>query len=299
MGSGMALAFAGAGIPVALVSRRRSTLDRALAHAREAAQLLARHDAASRAEGVLERIQTTTDLDDVDVAADLVVESVVEDLHVKRDLLRAVEARVDPSTVLTTNTSSLPLEALQEVLHRPERFAGYHWFNPPELVRLVEVVRAPRTSEDTARQLVAWSEGIGKTPVLVRKGVQGFVANRLQYALLREAYALVERGVCTVEDVDRVVTAGLGPRWAAVGPFRSMDLAGLDVHQEVVRHLFPRLSNRRGVPLLLRRLVTGGALGAKSGRGLRGLYRSDTIRALGERRARVLLTLAPVPPDDR
>jgi len=129
---------------------------------------------------------------------------------------------------VTTNTSSLPLAVLADGLERPERFASLHWFNPPELIELVEVVGSEGTAPETIETLQAWVEALGKAPIVVRRDVPGFVANRLQHALLREAYALVDAGVCSLADVDRAVTHGLGARWAAIGPFETMDLAGLD-----------------------------------------------------------------------
>ncbi len=301
MGSGMALAFARAGTRVLLTTRRESTLDRARAHLDETLEVLVGRRVVPEAtkEEILGRIGMTTRFEAVDFAVDLVVESVAEDLDLKRDILRRAEERASPRTIVATNTSSLPLKDLSTVLERPERFAGYHWFNPPELIELVEVVSGPRTDEDTARRLVGWSEAIGKQPVLIRREIEGFVANRLQYALIREAYALVAEGICTVEDVDRVITTGLGPRWAAVGPFESMDLAGLDVHHEVVRRLFPTLSNLTEPPAPLERLVSEGSLGAKTGRGLRGDYGETAVRRVIQRRARILLTLAALHEEER
>jgi 3-hydroxybutyryl-CoA dehydrogenase len=196
-----------------------------------------------------------------------------------------------PDAILTTNTSSLPLAPLAAELRRPERFAGLHWLNPPELVELVEVVGAEETSPETTEALVSWMERLGKAPVVVRRDVPGFVVNRLQYALLREAYALVDAGVASFEDVDRAVVHGLGSRWAAIGPFETMDLAGLDVHAAVADNLWPELeSGRQPSPTITEVLATG-ALGVKSGRGLRGDYDEAAAATLKERRDRVLAGL--------
>jgi 3-hydroxybutyryl-CoA dehydrogenase len=170
----------------------------------------------------------------------------------------------------------------------PTRFAGWHWIHPADLAELVEIVPGPSTRAETLEQLTAWSRALGKTPVVLTRDNEGFVVNRLQYALIREAYALVEAGVCDVADVDTVVTSSLGPRWAAIGPFEAMDLAGLDVHAAVARELFPRLSCAGRLPDLLEAALRDGALGAESGLGLRGPYSPEDAAEVVERRDRSL-----------
>jgi len=293
MGAGIALAFALGGSAATMVARRQPTLDAAWRRIEESVGLLTgagRVPSAER-EAILGRITGTTDLDGADLSADLVVESVAEDVAAKRRLYRAIEPQLGPSTVLGTCTSSLSLAELASGLARPEQFIGYHWFNPPELVALVEIVPAAQTAAAVIDRVEAFSIAIGKQPVRVAVDVPGFIANRLQYALIREAYHLVAAGVCTPADVDRVVTAGLGPRWAAIGPFLSMDLAGLDVHRAVAEQLFPQLSAGAAVPPVLTALSEQGALGVKSGRGLLGSYDEQQVRSVIELRARVLLTL--------
>lgn len=293
MGAGIALAFALGGSAATMVARRRSTLDAAWRRIEESVSLLTgagRVPAADR-EAILGRIIATTDLDGADLGADLVIESVAEDAAAKRRLYRVIEPRMRPSTILATCTSSLPLAGLAADLGRPEQFIGYHWFNPPELVGVVEIVPAAQTAAQVTDLVEGFSLAIGKQPVRVAADVPGFIANRLQYALIREAYHLVSAGVCTPADVDRVVTAGLGPRWAVIGPFMSMDLAGLDVHRAVAEQLFPRLSAGTAVPPMLTALTDTGALGVKAGRGLLGSYDEQQVRSVVERRAHVLLAL--------
>jgi 3-hydroxybutyryl-CoA dehydrogenase len=293
MGAGIALAFAIGGSAATMMARRQPTLDAAWRRIEASIGLLtaAGRLPGAEPEAVLGRIAGTTDLNGADLDADLVVESVAEDVAAKRQLYRAIEPRLGPSTILGTCTSSLSLAELAAGLTHPERFLGYHWFNPPELIALVEIVPAGSTAAAVTDRVEAFSLAIGKQPVRVAADVPGFVANRLQYALIREAYHLVAAGVCTPADVDRVVTAGLGPRGAAIGPFLSMDLAGLDVHRAVVEQLFPRLSADTTVPPVLAALTEEGALGVKSGRGLLGHYDEGQVREVIELRARALLTL--------
>ena len=294
MGAGMALAFARAGSDVTVRARRASSLQDAQASMARSMQLLNDYGAVPESNGpdILGRVRFTTALEDLDPTSELIIESIPERLDDKRALLAEIEALVGTQTVITSNTSSLPLAELASGLHRKERFAGYHWFNPPELVQLVEIVAVAGTDAQTVTSLHAWSLAIGKRPVTLARDVQGFVANRLQYALIREAYGLVEDGVCSPQDVDQAVRAGLGPRWAAVGPFETMDLAGLDVHAEVARQLFPTLSTASEPPAILRRLVEEGALGTKTGKGLLGTYDEAAVNVLAERRARLLIAIA-------
>ena len=276
MGAGLAALFADAGSRVRLAARRRASLDAAERRIEEIAP------------GAGGLVTTTTTIDDALAGAGLVVETIAEQLEPKAELLVAAERLAAPRAILVSNTSSLSLEALAGPLRFPERFAGLHFFNPPELVELVEVVGTSRTDTEVVATLVRWMERLGKAPVVVRRDLPGFVANRLQYAVLREAYALVDGGVCSYEDVDRVITRGLGARWAAIGPFEAMDLAGLDVHLAVARNLYPELANGTETPTHLVRLVEDGALGCKNGRGLRGDYGPEAIEELVGRRTRVL-----------
>jgi 3-hydroxybutyryl-CoA dehydrogenase len=271
MGAGIARVFADAGVSVRLCARRESSLEAARTRLGERAA----------------QVRLTTDSDEALDGADLVIETIVEEADAKRAVLARAE-ELAPTAILTTNTSSLRLAALAEGLRRPGRFAGLHWLNPPELVELVEVVGGERTASETLEVLASWMDQLGKAPVVVRCDVPGFVANRLQYALLREAYALVDAGVCSFADVDRTLTHGLGARWAAIGPFETMDLAGLDVHAAVAANLWPELANGTEPSPSIARAIETGALGVKSGRGLLGEYPPAAAAALVDRRERLL-----------
>lgn len=279
MGAGMAAVFARGGCEVRLAARRDSSIDDAL---RRAASIAGEHAS---------RISGTTSLEDALAGADLVVETIAEESEPKRLVLALAETVAATDAILVSNTSSISLGTLAETLQRPERFAGLHWFNPPELVELVEVVRTERTDPEVTDTLRSWMEALGKAPVLVARDTPGFIGNRLQYALVREAFALVEAGVCTPEDADRVLTHGLGARWAAVGPFQTIDLAGLDIHLAVARNLYPELSCETEPSERIEELVGEGSLGCKSGRGLLGDYDQARVEALAQRRLRVLTSL--------
>ena len=288
MGAGIAACLAANTIDVVLWVRRQSALSAVREETEQRMERLRTltGNAAHKAAGAL-----TVLSGELRGPFALAVESVAEDLESKCSTLRWLDACVGAEGIIATNTSSLSLAALSGTLSRPERFAGWHWFNPAELVRLVEVVAGPRTSSATVASLEALSRQIGKQPIVLRREIPGFVANRLQYALLREAYALVEADICSVADIDHAVEAGLGARWAAIGPFSSMDAAGLDVHEAVTAQIFPQLSGSTTVPRLLKEARHRGAVGIKGGEGLRGRYSADAGAQIVARRDAVLALL--------
>lgn len=174
--------------------------------------------------------------------AALAIESVVEDEAVKLELLPQVEAWLPGDALLATNTSSLSIGALTAGLERPERFAGLHFMYPADLSPGCEVVAGPRTAPETLERAAALVRAMGKTPLLCRKDVPGFIWNRLQHALLREALWLLENGVADVETIDAALADGLAPRWLGGGPFATADLGGINTWRRVYEILEPRLS---------------------------------------------------------
>ncbi len=284
MGAGIATLFARAGWSVTCTARTDASLARAAAYA------YARLDL--EPDDPRDLINFSTDPLAGLSTADLVIESIHESFEAKRDLLALVGENTAPQTIITTNTSSIDIVELSRHVRGPNRFAGLHWFLPAELVELVEIILGPHTEESVVERLSSWVSHMGKTAVTVKRPAKGFIFNRLQYALLREAYSLVEMGICSWEDVDLAVVKGLGPRWAAVGPFQSMDMAGLDVHEAVANALFPELSCAKQAPAALTAMVAAGNLGCKSGEGLLGDYDAGRVEELVKRRSDVLSALA-------
>jgi len=176
------------------------------------------------------------------VRAAIVIECVTEELAVKRSLLTLVEPWLDPDALVVTNTSSLPLDEIAQVLRRPGRFAGLHFLHPAHLTGVVEVIAASRTDKATVDRLLDLASDMGKRPIVVRRPTAGFVWNRLQMAVLRECLALVEEGVADTDAVDAAVSEGLAPRWLAAGPLATADLGGIAVFREIARQLYPHLS---------------------------------------------------------
>lgn len=254
MGRNIARVLASAGTEVVMFSRSAATL-------RSAEQALGDLGTGSA------RVEYLGELADAVAGADLVLESVPESLPVKLAVLREVEGAVADDTVIATNTSSLSLDQLAGALRRPARFLGWHWFNPAHLIPLVEVVPSASTHPAVVRWSVATLEAMGKRPLALEAAIDGFLANRLQYAVIREALALVEAGAATPAQIDAVITDCLGPRWAVIGPMRSSDLAGIPTAVSVAGELFPKLSNADTPPAVLTELLDRGRTGAAAGAG--------------------------------
>lgn len=280
MGAGIAGVLAAHGYDVRLYSRTTSTLE-------AARELVAAYDSSA-----VERITTTTDVEEAARGALLVIESVAEDLALKREFFARIEPLVAADAILTTNTSSVRITEIATALADPTRLVGLHWFNPPTVMPLIEIVRGERTSDTVVAAARALCTEIGRQSIVVDRDVPGFVVNRLQYALLREAISLVEGGIASVDDVDRAVSTTLAPRWSSLGPLGLMDLAGLDVVEKVSGILMSDLDTSGGVPRIVSDLVAEGALGAKSGRGFYPWSATDAIRARADRDALVRLITA-------
>lgn len=280
MGSGIAGVFAAYGYSVAVYSRSERTLETS----RSIITAIA-------GDGAI--VKYTTSLQECIEGAAIVSENVAENISLKQSIFNAMEDLVSADCLLTTNTSSVPISVIAEKLRYPERVVGIHWFNPPALMPLVEIVRGEKTSDETMRRARAVCARIGKEAIEVNHDIAGFVVNRLQYAILREALYLVEEGVASIEDVDRAVETTLAPRWSASGPLQLMDLAGLDVVEKVSGILIPALCRNTETSAIVRRLCEENALGAKSGSGFykwtpEGIasairHRDETVQLLIER----------------
>lgn len=217
-------------------------------------------------ESIVSKIRFSMDLECFR-EADYVIEAIVENLEVKKKFWSGVSELTPEDTVLTSNTSGLSITAIAEAVKRPERFAGMHWVNPPHIVPLVEVIAGEKTARETLEIVMEVAESINKKPVMVKKDINGFILNRLQYAVLREALYIVENDVASPEDVDNVMKYGLGMRYAAIGPFETVDLGGLDTFYKVGSYLFRELSDQKEVPALLEKIYMNGDYGTKTGKG--------------------------------
>lgn len=208
---------------------------------------------------------------------DFMIESVTEDVAVKQKVIAHIEASVADSTIIMTNTSGIPIDEIAANMRLPQRFLGTHFFNPADIVPAVEVVPGSHTQASVVETACRWLKQLGKRPAILNTCVPGFVANRIQHAVMRECLALLERGVVEPEALDDIVQYSIGVRMALNGPLCQRDLNGLDTHLNIARYLYPDLDARDKPAALLEDYVAQGRLGAKSGR---GFYRwSDESRA--------------------
>jgi 3-hydroxybutyryl-CoA dehydrogenase len=270
MGHGIAQLFAQGGAAVRLHDTEGPRLAGGLAALEESLALLVEEEVLSpwEAAAARARVRPTTGLEAALAGATLVVECIPERLEEKLALFDRIERAVGDDTLLASNTSTLPISRLAARARRPERMIIVHFFNPAQLIPLVEVVPHPLMAPAVVERVLAALRHVGKRPVLLRREVPGFVANRLQAAVVREAFHLVELGVASAEEIDAVVTDGPGFRWPFVGPIEAADLGGLDTWQAVLDNLAPELSRAERAPAAIRERVARGELGAKTGRGL-------------------------------
>lgn len=196
-----------------------------------------------------------------------IIESIFEDLDAKLTLFEEIEAVVGPTVPIASNTSALPITTLQRGRRHPERFVGTHWAEPCHLTKFIEIIRGEQTNDATAEAAMELARSAGKDPCLVKKDVEGFIVNRLGYAMYREAFWLLENGVADVDTIDRSFKNAISVFANIAGPFRWMDLTGVPAYAAVMKRLFPQLSNATEVPATMRELVEHGGKGISNGRG--------------------------------
>jgi len=217
------------------------------------------------AEKALSRVQTTADLADAVAGADFVIEAVFEDLQLKRAVFAELDGGAPPDTVLASNSSTMGISKIADVVAKPERCVNMHFFFPVLVMDLVEVVRGPRTSDETVERATAMAKEMGRTAVLINREIDGFIVNRILHAATQEAYRLLDAGVARFEDIDTAVEKGLN--WP-MGPFRLGDFSGLDVTYNARLHMFKTTGDERFRPSpQLEAKVKAGKLGRKTKEG--------------------------------
>jgi len=302
MGHGIALAFAVGGYPVRAIDERPETAATALDRIADSLEQLvvAGLVAADQVPGVLERISVCETLEQTVDGAGFVTEAAWESLEVKQQLFEQIEQLVDAETILASNSSSFPITDTARDLAHPERAVVTHWFNPPHVIPVVEVVGGERTSEATVVTALATLESIGKTAVRIDKELAGFLVNRVQVAMFREVFDLLDRGVATASEIDRAIRGSMGLRLAALGPLAIIDHAGWDISSATFANLIPDMRSDTRMPECIRQMVEAGHLGTKSGQGVYA-YPPETIDETIARRDADYLSLVRLlhPPEDR
>ena len=290
MGPGIAYTLACAGCTVTLFGRTPESADRGLRAVTAAVETLVRGEVLSPTDGadILARITGSTDLAAAVADADLVTESIAEDLRTKQDLFVRLEGLCPSRTMLTSNTSGLPATQLARPLQRPERFAVTHYWNPPHLMQLVEIVKGEHTSQATIDRLVALLRRAGKQTAVVKKDIPGQLGVRLFNGVIREAIWLVQEGYATPEDVDTAIKNGFGLRFPVWGVFEHLDAQGLDTVLAIQSYMFKELCNDTDAAWILKDKVASGELGARVGRGFYDWSHRD-LTAIKKRRDEFLL----------
>lgn len=279
MGHGIALTLARAGQYVAItdpVPEARQTVSARMRHSMAS---MGDNDASiAKALKMIEIFETTAA---AVRKANVVFEAAPEKLALKQKIFAEIEEHAPEHCILASNTSVMPITEIMSGLRLKNRALGTHWWNPPHMIPLVEVIKTEWTDPDVAKTMFDLLEDAGKTPVMVEKDVPGFIGNRLQHALWREAISLVENGICDAEAVDTVIKSSFGRRLAVLGPLENADLVGTDLTLDIHENVLHDIEARQGPSPFLRNLVAEGRLGMKTGEGFRKWTKAeaDDVRA--------------------
>jgi 3-hydroxybutyryl-CoA dehydrogenase len=291
VGHGLALHFAKAGCQVSLYSRTQETLDTAIENIKTNLHVLLQGQASveDEIEKIIGRIKTTRNIDEATAKAPIIIESVAEDLKIKQDLFRKLDQMCPKDVILATNTSVISITAIASEAKNRDRIIGTHFWFPPYLIPLVEVVKGKDTSNETMEITYQFMKKAGKYPIKCLKDVPGFVANRLQHALWREAISIVEKGIADAATVDDAIKQSFGIRIAVLGPIENADMVGLDlvlaIHNTVLQDLE---ASPKSSPLLKNK-VSKGELGFKSGKGFYDNWTPESIKRTRERLTKYLI----------
>jgi len=269
MGHGIAQIFASKNYSVHLLDVKDELLSRAVENIRLNLSMMARKIIIPESviDTVISRIKTTTNMAEATSDAQLVIEAVPENLELKQKVFQDLDQLCPPETILATNTSVISITEIAAKARRRERILGTHFWNPPYIIPLVEVVKGRETSEEVVETTYHLLENAGKHPVKVMKDVPGFVGNRLQHALWREAISIVENGIADAASVDEVIKEGFGIRLPVLGPLENADMVGLDLTLAIHDYILKYLNSSPGPSPLLREKVEKGELGFKTGQG--------------------------------
>jgi len=292
MGHGIAQIFASAGYDVNIYDVDPATLraakDRIADNFKVFLELkLAEPEQIDRC---LNRIKLCPSIEALGQGPQFIIEAIVEDLKVKRNTYAELERFTAPDTILSSNTSAISITEISEALKIKRRFLGTHFWNPPHVLPCVEVIKGADTDEGVFETVYALMEKVGKVPVRVLKDVPGFLGNRLQHAMWREAISLCEKNIASAEDIDKVVKYGFGARMPFIGPLETADLAGLGLTRDIHSYLFPYLESSQTPSPALEDLVAAGATGVRAGRGFYD-WTPEKVQRIIQQRDTVLLRI--------
>ena len=291
IGHGLALHFAKAGYQVSLYSRTQQTLDKAIESIKTnlPALLQGRTDVQDEIDKIISRIKITRSLDEAISKAPIIIESVAEDLKIKQDLFKELDQMCPKDVILATNTSVISITEIASKAKNRNRIVGAHFWFPPYLIPLVEVVKGKDTSDETMEIIYQFMKKAGKYPIKCLKDVPGFVANRLQHALWREAISIVEHGIADAATVDDAIKQSFGIRIAVLGPIENADMAGLDLILAIHNTVLKDLEASPNPSPLLQDKVKKGELGFKSGKGFYDNWTPESIKRTRENLTKYLI----------
>lgn len=235
-----------------------------------------------KADSILRRVKYTTDMEEALKDADFIIECIFENMELKQNLFRDIEPLCKPDAIFATNTSVMSITEIASKVKDKSRVVGTHFWNPPYLIPLVEVVKGNETSEEVFEDTYNYLRKIGKKAVKCMKDVPGFIANRLQHAIWREALSIVEKGIADAETVDEALRYGPGLRWPILGILENADMIGLDLSLNIQEYIVPHLEDSHSASSLLKKHVADGNLGFKTGKGYQ-TWNEEEIKASRKR----------------
>lgn len=289
MGYSMAQIFAQFHYQVVVYDLNNQALETAQRHIKENVDILIKEKEITKQQGqtLIGYLSYTTNKDCFK-DCDLVIESIIENVDIKKAFYQEISQIVSPNCILATNTSGISINELASAINKPQRFIGMHWFNPSHLILLIEIIKGDQTSDEVAQVIYQLSLKIHKKPVIVQKDVLGFAANRLQFAVLREALDLVEKGVISKEGIDDVMKYGLGFRYACLGPLEVADFGGLDTFYHISSYLMQDLCDSHDVPTILKQHFDNNEYGVKSQKGFYDYQNGKDLEAIANRDDKLL-----------
>jgi len=296
MGPGIAQIFSQGGLEVVLYDIKEDQLTKALEAIQKNLNIFRETGflTSKEVEEVRKKITSTSNLEEAVKRVDFVLEAVPEVLDIKKSVFQALDSLCPPDVILASNTSGISITEIAKATRTPNRVVGMHWWNPPIIIPAIEIVKGEQTEEEVLTITKSLVSKIKKIPVIVRKDVPGFLGNRMQYALMREAIALLNEGVASAEDIDMMIKAGIGFKFPVMGPLETIDMAGLDIFHRVSQYLYGKLDQSPSPPAIIKEKVEKNELGLKTGRGFYDYTHVDTQALMAERIKKLMVILREI-----
>lgn len=291
MGAGIAQVFAQQGFSVIVYDLNEDILQKAEKRIKDSLYLLKQNGILSgkNLKEALQNITFSSRLDEIS-GVHMVVEAIPEQIKLKQGLFQELDKMFSSDVILATNTSGISISAIASATKKPDRVVGMHWWNPPYIIPVVEIIKGEKTKEEIVEAVSELAVRLNKKPVLVKKDIPGFLGNRMQYALMREAVYLLEEKVASAEDIDTMVKAGFGFKFPVIGPLETIDMAGMDIFYNVSKYLYKELDSSEQTQKLVEEKVGQKKLGIKTGEGFYN-YKNIDLNKLNQERVKKYISL--------